>query len=63
MRSKQLSRVCALVAGMMLVALAPAAAGTITVQWDPVSDTDLAGYRVYYGPTQGSHANNKDAGN
>lgn len=39
-----------------------ASAGTMDVRWDAVSASDLAGYRVYYGPTPGSHANVKDVG-
>ncbi len=61
MRSLQLTRWWVLFVGMML-AIGPAAAGTITVQWDPVTDSDLAGYRLYWGPTAGSHANQLDAG-
>ncbi len=50
------------VATVALAATLGATAGTIDVRWDAVSDPDLAGYRVYYGPTLGSHANVKDVG-
>ena len=30
-------------------------AGTMDLAWDPVSDPDLAGYRVYYGTSPGSY--------
>jgi len=32
------------------------AAGTIKLAWDPVGDTDLAAYRVYYGTTSGLYS-------
>lgn len=54
-----------IVPALALLALcaAPSLAGTISVTWDPVSDADLAGYKVYYGTTPGSHAQFHDAGN
>src|SRR5262245_10173774 len=33
-------------------------AGTIKLQWDPVSDPDLAGYKVYYGTSPGIYTSN-----
>ncbi len=41
----------------------PAGAGTVSLTWDPVSDTDLAGYRVYYGTSPGSYPQSLDVGN
>ena len=45
-------------------------AGTITLAWDPPTTntdgtplTDLAGYKIYYGPTSGSYTNTLDVGN
>ena len=38
-------------------------AGTMSIAWDPVSDSDLAGYRVYYGTAPGSYTQNRDVGN
>ena len=38
------------------------AAGTIKLAWDPVSDTDLAGYHVYYGTTSGVYTQRVDVG-
>lgn len=49
----------ALVGGL---AAAPARAGSISLAWDPVSDSDLAGYRVQYGTTPGSYSQLLDAG-
>ncbi len=48
---------------MAAASLTPAVAGTLSVRWDAVSDSDVAGYRVYYGTTPGSHAQMYDAGN
>ncbi len=38
-----------LVLALVLLAGGVAAAGTISLTWDPVDDPDLSGYRVYYG--------------
>lgn len=46
-----------------LVASLPVAAGTMSIAWDPVSDTDLAGYRVYSGTSPGSYSQSVDVGN
>lgn len=44
----------ALIAILSLVALsAPAMAADVTLQWDPNSETDLAGYKIYYGTASG----------
>ncbi len=47
-----------------------AVAGTVTLAWDaPTTNTDgtpltdLAGYKIYYGPTSGSYTNTLDVGN
>ena len=39
------------------------AAGTIKLAWDPVTDLDLAGYRVYYGTTSGVYTQAAAVGN
>jgi hypothetical protein len=44
-----------------LVAL-PAAAGTISLSWDPVTHEDLAGYRLYYGTSPGAYTESMDVG-
>ena len=36
--------------------------GSITVRWDPVSDPNLAGYRVYYGEGNGTYSQSLDLG-
>lgn len=56
------ARTLALALGSLLV-VPLTLAGTIDVRWDAVAASDLAGYRVYYGTTPGSHANTKDVGN
>jgi hypothetical protein len=49
---------------LCLVALAPAArAGSIPLTWDPVSDEDLDGYKVYYGTAPGIYSDWEDVGN
>jgi chitodextrinase len=46
-----------------LLAFATAApAGTISVAWDPVTDADLAGYRVYWGTAPGNYTQQQDVG-
>ena len=45
-----------------LFAASPTDAGTIALAWDPVSDPDLSGYRVYYGDTSGNLGNQLDIG-
>ncbi len=40
-----------------------AIAGTIAVTWDPNTEADLAGYRVYYGSSPGTYDQNVDVGN
>ncbi len=49
---------------LLLVAAASSArAGTISIAWDPVTDEDLAGYRVYYGTSPGNYSQSVDVGN
>lgn len=38
-------------------------AGTMSIAWDPVTDSDLAGYKVYYGTAPGNYTMSKDVGN
>src|SRR5215470_4257913 len=38
-------------------------AGTVSIAWDPVTDADLAGYRVYYGTSPGNYTQSVDVGN
>ncbi|MFQ5718600.1 MAG: Ig-like domain-containing protein [Acidobacteriota bacterium] len=40
----------------------PARAGTVSVAWDPVTDPDLAGYRVFYGLVAGNYTQQVDVG-
>lgn len=55
----------ALIALGVLAAAAgrPASAGTVSLAWDPVPDTDVAGYRVYYGTAPGNYSQSVDVGN
>ena len=48
---------------LVVVSFAPAQAGSIAIAWDPVTDSDLAGYRVYYGTTTaGAYTSQQDVG-
>jgi Big-like domain-containing protein/purple acid phosphatase-like protein/fibronectin type III domain protein len=38
-------------------------AGTVSLAWDAVTDSDLDGYRVYYGTTAGNYTQSVDVGN
>jgi hypothetical protein len=38
---------------VLLACSAPAFAGDVTLSWDPNSETNLAGYRIYYGTGPG----------
>jgi hypothetical protein len=61
---RNLSRLALLAATVVLAAVShPALAGTASLAWDPVPDTDLAGYRVYYGTSPGSYTQSVDVGN
>ena len=42
-----------LAASLLLVCSASAMAGDITIAWDPNSESDLAGYKIYYGTASG----------
>jgi sulfur relay (sulfurtransferase) complex TusBCD TusD component (DsrE family) len=47
-------------------ALAPSslfAASSVTLTWDPSTSTNIAGYKVYYGPASRTYTNTLDVGN
>lgn len=50
-------------ASVLFAAALPAWGGTASLAWDPVTDTDLAGYRVYYGTSPGVYTQSVDVGN
>ena len=52
-----------LAAGCLALLSAPALAGTISLEWDPVSDADLAGYKIYYGTAPNAYTSVVDVGN
>jgi hypothetical protein len=61
---RTLARLAVLVLTSLLGAtLSQTLAGTVSIAWDPVTDTDLAGYRVYYGTSPGSYTQSVDVGN
>jgi len=49
----------------VLCSLAPAvsSAAQVTLAWDPNTETDLSGYKLYYGPASGSYPSSVDVGN
>jgi hypothetical protein len=47
---------------LAIVIALPAHAGTMALQWDPVADSDLAGYRIYYGTAHATYTSNIDVG-
>ena len=47
----------------VLVAVGSAEAGTVTLQWDPNPETDVAGYVVSYGTASGQYTAIVDVGN
>jgi hypothetical protein len=52
--------------GLLLLISFPftsALAADVTLAWNPNSESDLAGYRIYYGTTSGSYTNSRDVGN
>jgi hypothetical protein len=54
----------AIVAAALFIAAAlPVEAGTASLAWDPVPDTDVAGYRVYYGTSPTAYTSSVDVGN
>lgn len=61
----RLGRVALLVAIVLGVGLVagPVLAGAISLSWNPVSDSDLAGYRVYRGTSPGQLDDMLDVGN
>src|SRR5438093_6455363 len=60
--TKQFLAALLLTAGALLVAVSPAMAGSVTLNWDPVADADLSGYKVYYGISSGTYPNVVDVG-
>lgn len=62
-RSRRTVPVGIALALLLVSAPSAAAAGTISIAWDPVADEDLAGYRVYYGTSSGNYSQSVDVGN
>ncbi len=48
---------------MVFIMNASAWAGTATLSWDPNTETDLAGYKAYYGIASASYTQSIDVGN
>jgi PKD repeat protein len=45
-----------------VLATLPVSAGTVSLEWNPVSDSDLAGYRIYYGTNPNNLSQQTDVG-
>jgi len=58
----RIERVFWLLLSTSLLAALPVSAGTIAVAWDPVTDPDLAGYRVSWGTSSGNYTQQQDVG-
>ena len=54
-----------LIFALMLIMLSAtiSVAGTISMRWDAVPDSDLSGYRIYYGNVSGNYDQSVDVGN
>ena len=50
-------------AALVIAVGRPAYGGTASLAWNPVSDTDVAGYRVYYGTASAVYTQSVDVGN
>lgn len=62
-RAIAVSSLCVIVCLAVAGAAAPASfAGEMSLAWDPVSDTDLAGYKIYYGVSSGNYTEFRDVG-
>ncbi len=48
---------------VLFAGVAIAQEGSLIVQWDPNTESDLAGYRVYYGEASGAYSHQIDVGN
>jgi uncharacterized protein YxeA len=48
---------------MVLVFAVTALAADVTLQWDPNSEPDLAGYKIYYGTASRTYGGPIDVGN
>ena len=59
------SRVSLLLVTLLVIlglATVPAQAGSVSMAWDPGTDPDLVGYRVFYGPAAGNYDQQTDVG-
>jgi hypothetical protein len=61
---KNMLKTAALAAFACSVLFGPAlAAGSITLAWDPSTNSSVAGYNIYYGGAKGTYTNKISAGN
>ena len=63
LKKSESSRYAIIALTMFMLSATFSAAGTISMQWDPVPDSDLSGYRIYYGNVSGNYDQSVDVGN
>lgn len=49
--------------GMLSIAIVQASAQSVTLAWNPSTNTDVAGYNIYYGSASGTYTNTVSVGN
>ena len=54
---------CFVVVASVLLVHGPARAAQLSLTWDPSGDSDVAGYKIYYGTQSGAYTEVIDAGN
>jgi hypothetical protein len=52
-----------LVAAFLIFSFSEGYCAQVTLTWDPNSETDLAGYEIYYGTSSGNYQSKTDVGN
>ena len=61
-RGSRVSLLLVMLMAILGLATVPAHAGSVSMAWDAVTDPDLVGYRVFYGPAAGNYDQQIDVG-
>jgi hypothetical protein len=48
---------------LLTISLSAARAASVELEWDPNTDPQLAGYKIYWGPSSGNYTSSKKVGN